>query len=203
MRHQKAGRKLGRTSSHRQALLRNLVTALLLHERIITTEAKAKELRRIAERMITLAKREDLHARRQASQIIMDENVLRKLFDSLGARFSQRAGGYTRITKLAYRAGDGAPLAAIELLDQAKEKEESSVKAKVKKALRRPGAKREGKQQKPEAKGREAKGREAKGREAKERSPKGREKAIPAKGKMRQAVSRGGSSPSEAGPSST
>ena len=117
MRHQKAGRKLGRTSSHRRALLRNLVTSLLMHERIITTEAKAKELRRIAEQMITLGKREDLHARRQASRTIMDETVLKKLFETLGARFSKRAGGYTRITKLSYRAGDGAPLAAIELLD--------------------------------------------------------------------------------------
>lgn len=144
MRHQKARRKLGRTSSHREALLRNLVTSLLMHERIITTEAKAKELRRIAEKMISLAKREDLHARRQAAQVIMDESVVKKLFDSLGARFSQRQGGYTRITKLSYRAGDGAPLAAIELLDQAAEKAEASVKEKVKKAFRRTRGSRKG-----------------------------------------------------------
>lgn len=139
MRHQKAGRKLGRTSSHRRALLRNLVTSLLMHERIITTEAKAKELRRIAEQMITLGKREDLHARRQASRTIMDETVLKKLFETLGARFSKRAGGYTRITKLSYRAGDGAPLAAIELLDQEdKEKEKKETpSAKIKKVLQR------------------------------------------------------------------
>ncbi|MBI5167366.1 MAG: 50S ribosomal protein L17 [candidate division NC10 bacterium] len=116
MRHRKAGRKLGRTTSHREALLRNLVTSLLLYEKIITTAAKAKELRRLAEKMITLAKREDLHARRQAARVINDEKVLKKLFDTLGARYQGRNGGYTRITRLAYRAGDGAPLAAIELV---------------------------------------------------------------------------------------
>jgi len=186
MRHQKARRKLGRTSSHRQALLRNLVTSLLLHERIITTEAKAKELRRIAEKMITLAKREDLHARRQASQVIMDESVLKKLFDSLGARFSQRSGGYTRITKLSYRAGDGAPLAAIELLDQESQKAELSVKEKVKKALRRPkAAKRGGGKEKPETKGAE---KEKEGKEKKGKPAEGRRKAHPPKPKEKQAT---------------
>jgi len=178
MRHQKARRKLGRSSSHRQALLRNLVTSLLLHERIITTEAKAKELRRTAEKMITLAKREDLHARRQASRVIMDESVLKKLFDSLGARFSQRSGGYTRITKLSYRAGDGAPLAAIELLDQEGQKAEVSVKERVKRALRRPrGAKKGGDREKPEAKvaEKEKKGNPGEGRR-KPRPPKHKER---------------------------
>lgn len=116
MRHRKARRKLGRTTEHREALLRNLTTSLLLHERIITTQAKAKELRKIAERMITLAKREDLHARRQAAEVVQDERVLKKLFDALGGRYRGRNGGYTRITKLEYRMGDGAPLAAIELI---------------------------------------------------------------------------------------
>jgi large subunit ribosomal protein L17 len=116
MRHRKARRKLGRTTEHREALLRNLTTSLLLHERIVTTQAKAKELRKIAERMITLAKREDLHARRQAAEVIQDERVLKKLFDALGGRYQGRNGGYTRITKLEYRMGDGAPLAAIELI---------------------------------------------------------------------------------------
>ena len=168
MRHQKARRKLGRTSSHRRALLRNLVTSLLMHERIITTEAKAKELRRIAERMITLAKREDLHARRQAAEIIMDETVLKKLFDSLGARFSQRSGGYTRITKLSYRVGDGAPLAAIELLDREEEKESetTSIKEKAKKVLRRPRAKK-----KEEGKERSAAKGEAKVKDKKKAKP--------------------------------
>lgn len=116
MRHRKAGRKLGRTTSHRESLLRNMVTSLLFYEKIITTVAKAKELRRLAEKMITLAKREDLHARRQAAQVIKDEKVLKKLFETLGARYQGRNGGYTRITRLGSRVGDGAPLAAIELV---------------------------------------------------------------------------------------
>lgn len=116
MRHRKVGRKLGRTTEHREALLRNLVTSLFLYEKIITTVAKAKELKRLAEKMITLAKQEDLHARRQASKVIADENVLKKLFEEIGGRYKDRSGGYTRITKLDYRMGDGAPLAAIELV---------------------------------------------------------------------------------------
>lgn len=186
MRHQKARRKLGRTSSHRRALLRNLVTSLLMHERIVTTEAKAKELRRIAEQMITLAKREGLHARRQAAEIIMDETVLKKLFDSLGARFSQRSGGYTRITKLSYRVGDGAPLAAIELLDREEEKKsETSITEKAKKVFRRPGAaKRGGGKEKPvakaetKAKDKEKKAKPAEGRR-KPTPPRQKEKPVP------------------------
>jgi len=116
MRHRKLRRKLGRTSAHREALLRNLTTSLLLYEKIITTVAKAKELRRIAERMITLAKRQDLHARRQAAEVIQDERVLKKLFETIGDRYRGWNGGYTRITKLEYRVGDGAPLAAVELI---------------------------------------------------------------------------------------
>ena len=116
MRHRKLKRKLGRTSAHREALLRNQTTSLLLYEKIITTAAKAKELRKIAERMITLAKRKDLHARRQAAEVIQDERVLKKLFETIGERYIGRNGGYTRITKLEYRVGDGAPLAAIELV---------------------------------------------------------------------------------------
>jgi large subunit ribosomal protein L17 len=116
MRHRKLRRKLGRTSAHREALLRHLATSLLLYEKIITTVAKAKELRKIVERMITLAKRQDLHARRQAAEVIQDERVLKKLFETIPARYQDRNGGYTRITKLDYRVGDGAPLAAIELV---------------------------------------------------------------------------------------
>jgi large subunit ribosomal protein L17 len=97
-------------------MMRNLVTSLFLYEKIITTAAKAKELRSLAEKMVTLAKREDLHARRQAAEVLNDDKALKKLFDTLGARYRDRNGGYTRITKLDYRMGDGAPLAAIELL---------------------------------------------------------------------------------------
>ena len=116
MRHRQAGRKLGRTTAHREMMMRNLVTSLVLYEKIITTAAKAKELRSVAEKMVTLAKREDLHARRQAGEVLNDEKALKKLFESIGARFRERNGGYTRITKLDYRMGDGAPLAAIEFL---------------------------------------------------------------------------------------
>ncbi len=97
-------------------MLRNLVTSLFLYEKIVTTQAKAKELRRVAEKMISLAKREDLHSRRQAAEIVQDERALKKLFETIGGRYKERNGGYTRITKLDYRMGDGAPLAAIELI---------------------------------------------------------------------------------------
>lgn len=116
MRHRRAGRKLGRTTAHREMMMRNLVTSLFLYEKIITTAAKAKELRSVAEKMVTLAKREDLHARRQAAELLNDDKALKKLFDTIGARYRDRNGGYTRITKLDYRMGDGAPLAAIELV---------------------------------------------------------------------------------------
>jgi large subunit ribosomal protein L17 len=102
--------------AHREMMMRNLVTSLLLYEKIITTAAKAKELRSVAEKMVTLAKREDLSARRQAAEVVNDDKALKKLFDTLGARYRDRSGGYTRITKLDYRMGDGAPLAAIEFI---------------------------------------------------------------------------------------
>jgi large subunit ribosomal protein L17 len=117
MRHRKAGRKLGRSSSHRQALLRNMVTSLLDHERIQTTDAKAKELRRFTDRMITLGKRGDLHARRQALRVIRSKEVTAKLFDELADRYRERPGGYTRVMKLGQRQGDAAPMSLIELLD--------------------------------------------------------------------------------------
>jgi large subunit ribosomal protein L17 len=97
-------------------MMRNLVTSLLLYEKIITTAAKAKELRGVADKMVTLGKRGDLAARRQAAETLMDEKALKKLFETIGARYRERNGGYTRITKLDYRMGDGAPLAAVELV---------------------------------------------------------------------------------------
>jgi large subunit ribosomal protein L17 len=117
MRHLKQGRKLGRTAAHRKALLRNLATALLEHDRIITTEAKAKELRRVADKLVTLGKRGDLHARRQALQVIRSNAVVRKLFDEIAPRFATRNGGYTRVLRLGYRPGDAAAMAVIELVD--------------------------------------------------------------------------------------
>ncbi len=116
MRHQVAGRKLSMSSSHRWALLRNLVTDLLNHEKIITTEAKAKESRRLAEQMITLGKKAGLHSRRQALAFIFDEKVVDKVFTELAPRYAERHGGYTRITRLGPRAGDGAPMVQIELV---------------------------------------------------------------------------------------
>ena len=117
MRHRKQHGKLGRTSSHRKALLRNMVTSLLDHERIETTDAKAKELRRVADRMITLGKRGDLHARRQALSVIKDKGVAAKLFDELADRYKDRPGGYTRVLKVRNRVGDAAPLSIVELVD--------------------------------------------------------------------------------------
>ena len=116
MRHKVAGRKLGRSSAHRKALYRNLVTDLLNYEKITTTEAKAKEIRSLAERMITLGKEGGLHSRRQALSFIFDEKVTEKVFNELAPRYAERLGGYTRITKLAPRLGDGAPMVQIELV---------------------------------------------------------------------------------------
>ncbi len=116
MRHLVDHRKLGRTASHRKALLRNMATSLVLAERIETTLPKALELRRVADKLITLAKNGTLHARRQAARILQDEGALKKLFDGLGQRFTDRQGGYTRVYKFGYRRGDSAEMAAIEYL---------------------------------------------------------------------------------------
>jgi len=116
MRHLKAGRKLGRTAAHRWLLLRNMVTSLLEHEKIETTQEKAKEVRKLAEKMITLAKRGDLHARRQVLAVIKNKEVVRKLFTTLASRYNDRVGGYTRIFKTGRRLGDGAHMAIIELI---------------------------------------------------------------------------------------
>ena len=154
MRHRKAGRKFGRDAAHRRSLLRNLVTDLVKHERIQTTEAKAKELRRVVERLITLGKRvtpdqvegasgdeqsalkaQRLHALRQAKKWIADRDMLTKLFDDVAPRFSERAGGYTRIVKLGARPGDNADLSLIELVgarlagDEDEEEEEGEESA--------------------------------------------------------------------------
>ncbi|MFQ5737918.1 MAG: 50S ribosomal protein L17 [Acidobacteriota bacterium] len=116
MRHRWAGRKLNRTSSHRKAMLRNMVTEFLDKERLVTTVPKAKELRPFTEKLITLGKRETLHARRRALALIRRKEVVHKLFDSLAPRFADRNGGYTRIIRLGFRKGDNAELALIELV---------------------------------------------------------------------------------------
>src|SRR3972149_6978784 len=116
MRHRNFGKKLSRNTSHRRALLRNLVTSLIVEERIETTVAKAKAARPVAERMITLGKRGDLHARRQAASYLMTAAALKKLFEDVAKRFTQRAGGYTRMVRTGWRKGDGADLAVLELV---------------------------------------------------------------------------------------
>jgi large subunit ribosomal protein L17 len=117
MRHQIAGRKLGRSSAHRKALHRNLVTDLLNYERITSTEAKAKEIRSLAEKMITLGKEGGLNSRRQALSFILDKKIADKVFNELAPRYAERPGGYTRLIKLGPRLGDGAPMARIELVE--------------------------------------------------------------------------------------
>ncbi|HKK90329.1 MAG TPA: 50S ribosomal protein L17 [Desulfobacteraceae bacterium] len=118
MRHRKSGAKLNRTSSHRKAMFRNMVTSLFKHNRIKTTDAKAKELRKLADRMVTLAKRGDLHARRQAFSVIREKDVVHQLFNDAADKFGNRQGGYTRIIKLGPRSGDAASMSMIELVTE-------------------------------------------------------------------------------------
>src|SRR3990172_8737758 len=129
MRHRIAGRKLGRPTAHRSAMFANMTTSLLRHEQINTTKPKAKDLRKFAEKMITLGKRGTLHARRQAFAFLRDDEVVSKLFDSLAARYKDRRGGYTRVIAAGFRYGDSAPMAMIELVDrdaEAKGKEDKA-----------------------------------------------------------------------------
>jgi large subunit ribosomal protein L17 len=128
MRHLVKGRKLRRTTSHRKALLRNLVTSFLEKERLRTTLAKAKEARPLAEKMITLAKKNTLHTKRQALRVLTKETAVKKLFEEIGPRFSERPGGYTRIVKLGPRMGDGAQMAMFELIGSEYKKKEKKKK---------------------------------------------------------------------------
>jgi len=132
MRHLVKGKKLRRNTAHRRALLRNLVTSFLEKERVRTTLAKAKAARPVAERMITLAKKDTLHTRRFALRFIYKKPVVKKLFDEIGPRFSERPGGYTRIVKIGPRAGDGAEMAILELLGSEFKKKEKKKKGKEK-----------------------------------------------------------------------
>ena len=118
MRHRQSGRKLNRTSSHRKSLFKNMSQALLKHEQIITTLPKAKELKRVVEKLITLGKKGNLHSRRLAFNQIRDNDMVSKLFDNLAKRYSDRNGGYTRVLKAGFRYGDSAPMAVIELVDR-------------------------------------------------------------------------------------
>ena len=128
MRHKRAGSKLGRLTAHRWALFRNLLTGLFAHERITTTLAKAKAIRPLADHLVTLAKEDNLHARRQALALVPDAVVVRRLFDTVAARYADRRGGYTRILQMGTRRGDGAPLAILELVDRPEAPKEKSGK---------------------------------------------------------------------------
>lgn len=126
MRHGKSGRRLGRTTSHKEAMFRNMVTSVFEHERIVTTTPKAKEVRKVVDKMITLAKRGDLHARRQAFSFIRSRDVVAKLFDEISEQFEDRNGGYTRIIQTGHRRGDAAPMAILELVTYSEGLEEES-----------------------------------------------------------------------------
>lgn len=126
MRHNKSGRRLGRKPDHRQHMMRNMVTSFFENEKITTTVTRAKELRKLVDKMITLGKRGDLHARRQALQVIRDPKVVAKLFEMIAPRYAQRPGGYTRIIRLENRLGDNAPMAIIELVEEGYEPQEKA-----------------------------------------------------------------------------
>ena len=137
MRHRKGNYKLGRRTDHRMAMFRNMLTSLFRHERILTTEAKAKALRPTADEMVTLAKRENLHARRQVLAMVQDTKVVGRLFDTIAARFADRHGGYTRIIRVGPRPGDAAPMVYLELVDRA-ETPADGAKGKDKKKAEKP-----------------------------------------------------------------
>ena len=140
MRHGRAGFKLGRVTAHRWALFRNMLVALFRHERIMTTEAKAKAVRGLADQMVTLAKRDTLHARRQVLAMMPDETVVKRLFDTIAARFGDRHGGYTRIIRAGTRPGDRAPMVLLELVDRPEAPKDKGKKdAKAEKAPRDKG----------------------------------------------------------------
>ena len=145
MRHKRIGRKLGVTTKHRKSMLRNMVTDLFRNERLKTTDTRAKEIRRVAEKIITMAKEGSLHKRRLAGAYVRDKEVLRKLFDELGQKFKDRPGGYTRITKLGFRKGDNTPISVIELVEEeykpSKKKKTAPKKKTMPKATDAPKAK--------------------------------------------------------------
>ncbi|MBO9419562.1 50S ribosomal protein L17 [Labrenzia sp. R4_2] len=131
MRHGKSGRKLNRTASHRKAMFANMAASLIKHEQIVTTLPKAKEMKPIIDKLITLGKRGDLHARRQAISQIRDVAMVKKLFDTLGDRYKDREGGYSRVLKAGFRYGDNAPMAVIELVDRDPEARGADDRARV------------------------------------------------------------------------
>jgi len=190
MRHGMAHRKLGRTSAHRSAMFRNQLASLIESERIVTTLPKAKELRPQIEKLITLAKNDSVHARRQAARVVPDDTIIRKLFETIGPRFSTRPGGYTRILKLGARRGDATEMAIIELVERSAEKTEAKgetpAKAPAKKAKAEPKPKAEEpaeEEEKPKKKAAPKKAAPAKKAAAKKSEDAPKKKAAPKKKK--------------------
>jgi large subunit ribosomal protein L17 len=163
MRHRIAGRKLSRHTQHRRLMFRNMLVSLLQHERIQTTLAKGKELRSWADKIITLGKKGNLHARRQAFALLRDRGIVKRLFDEIAPRMKDREGGYTRIYKIGWRRGDGAPLSLVELVtfSAAQEKKKSTVK-NAKEVLEKVAPKKKGKEEKKEIKEKKGKKKEEK-----------------------------------------
>ncbi len=174
MRHLKSGRKLSRTSSHRKALFRNLAASLFYHESIKTTNPKALELRRVAERLITMAKSGGTHAMRHAFAILRDKGVVKKLFADIGARYDGVNGGYTRVLKLGPRKGDAAPMALIELT---RKKEEKDQKKEAKKASKKAAPKKETEKQEKAKAPKKEKAEAEKGKKEEKKAPKKEKKA--------------------------
>lgn len=177
MRHRVAGRKLSRHTQHRELMFRNMLVSLLQYERIKTTLAKGKELRRWADRIITLGKKGTLHARRQAFALLRNEGIVKKLFDEIAPKLKDREGGYTRVFKLGWRQGDGAPLSLVELVtfSHPEEKKKSTIK-KAKEVLKKVTPKRKGKGEEKEKKKEKERGIE---KEKKEKKAKKEEKEAP------------------------
>jgi large subunit ribosomal protein L17 len=187
MRHRVAGRKLSRHTQHRNLMFRNMLVSLLQHERIHTTLAKGKELRRLADKIISLGKQGNLHARRRAFDLLRDRGVVKKIFEEIVPRLKDRAGGYTRIYKMGWRQGDGAPLSLVELVtfSSPEQKKKSPVK-KAKEALEKVAPKRKGKEEKKE---KEKEKPSKKPQEKKEKKAKKEEKKEPKKEKSKKKTS--------------
>jgi large subunit ribosomal protein L17 len=184
MRHRVAGRKLSRHTQHRELMFRNMLVSLLQYERIKTTLAKGKELRSWADKIISLGKKGTLHARRRAFALLRDKGIVKKLFDEIAPKFKDREGGYTRVYRLGWRQGDGAPLSLVELVTFARAEEKKSRVERAKEAIGRVAPRRKGKKEKEEVEGK--RGREkiekGEGKEKKEKKVKKEEKESP-KGK--------------------
>ena len=175
MRHRVAGRKLSRLTQHRELMFRNMLVALLQHERFRTTLAKGKELRSWADRIISLGKQGTLHARRRAFALLRDEGIVKKLFDQIAPKFKDREGGYTRVYKLGWRQGDAAPLSLVELVTYAAPEEKK--KSAIKKAIEKVAPGKKGKAEKKVKEKEKEKGKE--GKEKKEKKVKKEEKEAP------------------------